>query len=400
MNKYNCAGIAVFRITNINNDINKEKQIIETILVKTPHGNLSMPKGKRNKGEQYIETAWRELKEETGLEPHMVNLLDNELNYYVVENNNIIYYPSIIKDDYKNFKLRNIDSEELVDVSWYDINQVMKFDKNIKNERKELIKKMYEKILSIYDTNNNNINNDNTNNDNTNNNNTNNDNTNNDDINNDNVNNDNINNNNTNNDKKMIMRYSKKMSWYLRHHLDELKSEKVKFSKENDGTVNLLDFCRVMNITEEIIMQVVNENDKKRFFVKEENGEKYIGATQGHSKKFAEILNDDTLMEKIETPLPICFHGTIYKFINSIKETGLNRMDRKHIHLIDNINAVSGTKKDSTVLVFIDMETCMKDGITFYRSKNNVILTEGINGVIPSKYIIKIKNKKEYLHEN
>jgi len=35
----------------------------------------------------------------------------------------------------------------------------------------------------------------------------------------------------------------------------------------------------------------------------------------------------------------------------------------------------------------------MKDGINFYISSNNVILTEGVNGVLPPKYFKAVINK-------
>ena len=53
MFKVPCAGIIVF-----DND--------KTILVQTKAGRFSFPKGKRNKSESELETAWRELQEETG----------------------------------------------------------------------------------------------------------------------------------------------------------------------------------------------------------------------------------------------------------------------------------------------------------------------------------------------
>ena len=39
----------------------------KTILVRTPRGNYSYPKGKKEKDETNMETAFRELEEETGL---------------------------------------------------------------------------------------------------------------------------------------------------------------------------------------------------------------------------------------------------------------------------------------------------------------------------------------------
>jgi hypothetical protein len=36
--------------------------------------------------------------------------------------------------------------------------------------------------------------------------------------------------------------------------------------------------------------------------------------------------------------------------------------------------------------IIIDMEKALADGIEFYRSSNDVILTEGVDGVLESKY--------------
>ena len=59
-----CAGIIVINVD-------------ETVLVSTQNGNYSFPKGKRNKNETSLETAWRELGEETGLEKKHVKLIDD-----------------------------------------------------------------------------------------------------------------------------------------------------------------------------------------------------------------------------------------------------------------------------------------------------------------------------------
>ena len=40
------------------------------------------------------------------------------------------------------------------------------------------------------------------------------------------------------------------------------------------------------------------------------------------------------------------------------------------------------------------MPHAMKDGIQFFISDNNVILTEGIDGLLPSKYFRKVYKKK------
>ena len=67
----------------------------------------------------------------------------------------------------------------------------------------------------------------------------------------------------------------------------------------------------------------------------------------------------------------------IKKFIKSITENGLYRCKRKHIHFVQEIDTskqLSGFRQNSTHIIKVDMEKCMKDGILFYKSENNVIL--------------------------
>lgn len=69
-------------------------------------------------------------------------------------------------------------------------------------------------------------------------------------------------------------------------------------------------------------------------------------------------------------------------------------MNRMHIHFAvgktDDKEVISGFRKDSTVLIHIDMENAMNDGIEFHMSDNKVILSEGANGIIAPKYFKKI----------
>lgn len=96
-----------------------------TILVSTPRGNLSFPKGKRKKGETDLETGLRELEEETGLTENDIIILSSS---FVDEksskgNTNVRYFVCRIKDD--NFQLKIEDEEELQSVEWYDVSKVV-----------------------------------------------------------------------------------------------------------------------------------------------------------------------------------------------------------------------------------------------------------------------------------
>jgi 2'-phosphotransferase len=45
-------------------------------------------------------------------------------------------------------------------------------------------------------------------------------------------------------------------------------------------------------------------------------------------------------------------------------------------------------------IIEIDMAAAIKDGIKFFISTNNVILTEGIDGTLPPKYFKKVTERK------
>ena len=74
--------------------------------------------------------------------------------------------------------------------------------------------------------------------------------------------------------------------------------------------------------------------------------------------------------------------------MNDIKKTGLNKMSRTHIHFASKPNAISGFRGSSNVLVHVNMYLAMADGIKFYMSDNEVILSEG---PIDPKYFSRVE---------
>ena len=59
--------------------------------------------------------------------------------------------------------------------------------------------------------------------------------------------------------------------------------------------------------------------------------------------------------------------------------------------LPENDAVISGMTLTSEVLIFIDTAKAMSDGMRFFRSLNNVIMTEGFEGIVPPKYFKEIK---------
>ena len=68
-------------------------------------------------------------------------------------------------------------------------------------------------------------------------------------------------------------------------------------------------------------------------------------------------------------------------------------MARNHIHLGQGLNAQSGMRKSCDLIIEIDVEKAMNDGIQFFRSENGVILTSGIDGYLHKKYFKQVKTK-------
>ena len=190
---------------------------------------------------------------------------------------------------------------------------------------------------------------------------------------------------------KTQIQIGKKLCFILRHDLinSGLKCDSNGYVKVNDLITNKL----IKFITIDELKLIVESNDKKRFLLVQINNEYYIKANQGHSLLVGNLINDNTTLELLTEPLSYCAHGTEQKYIESIYKTGLNRGLRKHIHFVSEIikeKQTSGFKIKSDRIILINMEQCMKVGIVFYKSANNVILTEGLNGIIDSKYFIKL----------
>lgn len=182
---------------------------------------------------------------------------------------------------------------------------------------------------------------------------------------------------------------SKTMSWILRHGIikSNLNMDSAGYVKIDD--MLKLDQLKHYNLSD--IQYVVNNNDKNRFKIIEKNSNLYIRANQGHCDEIGKMLNDNTMMEQITTPLPICVHGTTKKAINQIKQTGLIPMNRKHIHFtsdVDTKKVVSGIRQSSKILVFVNMKQALTDGKKFYLSDNGVILCPD---TIEPKYFSKIE---------
>ena len=142
-----------------------------------------------------------------------------------------------------------------------------------------------------------------------------------------------------------------------------------------------------------------------------------IRANQGHSLKGlqADQLLTPLTAEELSDPNLTIVHGTSRKaWEDHIRDEGLSRMKRNHIHFASglpkgvptakrkhsnakcdpaNITApISGMRSLSEVYIYIDGRKCAEAGIRFYRSDNGVLLTAGVDegGMLPTRYFAKV----------
>lgn len=152
------------------------------------------------------------------------------------------------------------------------------------------------------------------------------------------------------------------------------------------------------HMTSEDIREIVRNCAKQRFILHGDGDELRIGATQGHSFK----VNSDELLTELTTEaakeLPMIVHGTYWKAWPIIREEGLSRMSRQHIHMatgLPGISVRSGMRTSSEILVYIDGAAAIDSGFKFYISANGVVLTGGDpSGHLPPRFFRRVVNAR------
>ena len=143
-------------------------------------------------------------------------------------------------------------------------------------------------------------------------------------------------------------------------------------------------------VTREHVQYIVDSCEKRRFALSPDGSK--IRANQGHS---VSAVKEEELLTPIEdaAELRMCVHSTFPKAVEAISRSGLSRMSRRHIHMVDSFEthaesgAISGVRRSARVHVHVDAAAAMAAGITFHRSANGVILSAGnADGFIPAEF--------------
>ncbi|KAH8740102.1 hypothetical protein FG386_001763 [Cryptosporidium ryanae] len=221
--------------------------------------------------------------------------------------------------------------------------------------------------------------------------------------------------------KKSNIKNSKKLTWILRHGDPNATGVKIR----TDGFALVEDVLEKFdNLSLKELINIVDNDEKSRFKLVNEDGKLFIRANQGHSLSFIE---SEKLLSKVDSKSlkkmkeKIVMHGTKLSKWENIKNTGLSKMSRSHIHFFSasNFKIVNkhqrykdidlnmkldqvinklcdykfqaGIRPSSNVVIFIDITNpnFSKNGIEFFVSSNGVILSSGNDkGVIDSSMFL------------
>jgi putative RNA 2'-phosphotransferase len=171
--------------------------------------------------------------------------------------------------------------------------------------------------------------------------------------------------------EKETTHISKLLSLVLRHNPSHLG---ISLDEEGWTDVDILLHKiqeKRIEIDFDMLLYIVESNNKKRFAFNEDLTK--IRASQGHSVEV-------NLQYESVVPPKILFHGTATRFIESIKETGLEKQSRLHVHLSSNEETALkvGQRHGKPVILQVKALEMSKKGFVFHLSENNVWLTDHV----------------------
>lgn len=169
---------------------------------------------------------------------------------------------------------------------------------------------------------------------------------------------------------------SKFLSLVLRH-----KPETIGLQLDSQGWASVDDLLRRMAahghpLTPDELQELVATNSKQRFAFSDDG--KMIRASQGHSV-------DIELGLSRQEPPEYLYHGTVAAVLPAVRQEGLKKMSRQHVHLSKDVATavIVGQRRGKPVILTIRSDAMHQDGLAFYLSANGVWLTDAV----PPQYI-------------
>ncbi|MGI9404836.1 MAG: RNA 2'-phosphotransferase, partial [Hyphomicrobiaceae bacterium] len=172
-------------------------------------------------------------------------------------------------------------------------------------------------------------------------------------------------------------KHSKFLSLVLRHDPSVIGIELDEAGWVDVSTLLIALQSHRPQITRERLIEIVETNDKRRFAFSV--GCSRIRASQGHS------IGIDLKLPPSAPPNSL-FHGTAEKHLTSIRENGLLRGKRNHVHLSSDEETATrvGARQGEPIVLEIESGQMADSGFVFYVSDNGVWLT----AYVPSTFIV------------
>lgn len=168
-----------------------------------------------------------------------------------------------------------------------------------------------------------------------------------------------------------LTKVSKFISLILRH-----KPEEIGITLDKHGWAKVSELIKGVSknypgFSMDILEEIVRTDEKQRYSFNDNHT--LIRANQGHS-----IPVDVEL--KALVPPEYLYHGSGWKYYNSIVDQGLIAKSRLYVHLSEDIDTayITGKRHGDPVVFRIRSGEMYGDGFEFYKSVNNVWLTEKV----------------------
>jgi putative RNA 2'-phosphotransferase len=173
------------------------------------------------------------------------------------------------------------------------------------------------------------------------------------------------------NDTIMSTRTSKFLSLVLRHE-----PERIGIVLDASGWTDVDGLLAAaaahgVAISRADLEQIVATSDKQRFALSADGTR--IRANQGHSVEVDLALAPATPPERL-------YHGTVARFVESIRARGLLKGERHHVHMSADIETAMrvGNRRGEAVVLVVRSGAMAAAGHVFFRSENGVWLVEHV----------------------
>lgn len=169
-----------------------------------------------------------------------------------------------------------------------------------------------------------------------------------------------------------LVSLSKRFSFALRHGPADFG-----LVLDREGWVSLDHLLRALRVSRPDFERVLAQPGKRRFELSADGAS--IRASHGHSVPV-------DLPPTEEPPPSTLFHGTIARFLPSIREHGLLRGSRQHVHLAETRDAATSVaaRRGKPVLLLVPTAPLVEAGVPFRRSSSGVWLVAHV----PSAYLV------------